>query len=129
MAAVSIEHKRKSKYHGEHIPRDGATGMSASTKRHFERVKQKMFAFVGRQQTFEADGMHFQPPPPHHFHHPQPFFADQNKAPRQRSHHHTPQPPRKQLPNIAFATPQIARRGGKPSSSADGKLPAKVVRF
>jgi hypothetical protein len=101
--------------------RDGS-GMNPETKRHFENVKQKMFAFVNRQQQLEADGNLLAPPLPFH---PssQRLFADQNKAFKPQLHHHrTPAPSHKhphapssahkQLPHLALATPQVARRVG-----------------
>ncbi len=103
------------------IARDGS-GMSAETKRHFENVKRKMFAFVDRQQQLEADGNHLAPPLPFHPS-PQRLFADQNQVPKPQLHHHrTPAPSHKhlhppssahkQLPHLALATPQVARRMG-----------------
>jgi len=114
IVAPKIHRKKK-------LSRDGDSGMSADTKRHFENVKQKMFAFVERQQQLELDGNQLAPPIPFH---PgsQRHFHDQNKAlqPPQLHHHRTPAPSHKhlhaplgahkQLPHLALATPQVARR-------------------
>jgi hypothetical protein len=132
-AAVRSNQKNKLFHHVDRNPRDQVTGMSSSTKRHFDHVKRKMLAFVGHQQTMEFDGTLV--PPLHHFRHhpppppPPPIFVDQNKALNQPSHHRTPAPPRKhlhvpvaahnQLPHLALATPQVGRRKGKPGSIFD----------
>lgn len=113
-------HKKKGFFHQKSPALDGGSGMSAHTKRHFDRVKQKMFAFVDRQQRMEIDAMQ-------QFDH-QPMFLDQQRAPPQRSphmghrnvftpalghkQHHQPQI-HKQLPHLALATPQFDRRAGR----------------
>lgn len=124
-------------------PQDSKAGMDSDTKRHFDKVKRKMFAFIGQQQRFESDGMHMPPSPT-------PMaFADQKKAliarpvPRtplvghkhighQRSpmpphqhirHQRSPMPPHKQLPHLALATPQLQRR------PHNGRLAPDVVFF
>jgi hypothetical protein len=132
-AANSADQKKKFFRRVDRNARDGSSGMSASTKRHFENVKRKMFAFVDRQQTMEYDGMQLPPPLPFHRHHHPQVFVDQKIAPKPPSHHRTPTPSRqhlhtpvpsrqhlqtpvpshKQLPHLALATPQAARRGGK----------------
>ena len=95
------------------------SGMSADTKRHFEHVKQKMFAFLDQRKQLEADGNSFTPPTPA----PRRFVPDQNKALKAPvQHHRTPAPPRKhphapsahhkQMVHLALATPQVARRVG-----------------
>ena len=98
-AAVNSDHKKKSSHHVDRNSRDGGSGMSAATKRHFDHVKRKMFAFVDRQQRMELGGMHLAPPPPFHPPPPRPplIFADQHKAPKQPLHHRTPAPGRKHL--------------------------------
>ncbi len=129
-AAVNSDHKKKLSHHADRNSRDGSSGMSASTKRHFDHVKRKMFAFVDRQERMELGGMHLAPPPPM-------MFGDHGKAPKQPSHHRTPAPARKHLhpphqqlpPHLAFATPQVHRRVGKPPSNMNGRLSPNVVVF
>lgn len=126
-AVVHVDAKKKSSRH-----RDGGSGMSSATKRHFDEVKRKMFAFVDRQHRLEADGQHLAPPPQvhhrHHHHHPspQPMFVDHNKLPKQQQQQQlhrrtppapvhkeflTPSPPRRQVPShLVLGTPQINRR-------------------
>ncbi|CAF4719725.1 unnamed protein product [Rotaria socialis] len=134
--AKNFDRKKKHSAHADRSPRDGPDGMSFSTKRHFNNVKRKMFAFIDKKYQEPTNGMllappsaHHRPPPspmfvdqnkaPHqraHFH--TPMFVDQNKAPHQRAHFHTPALPRhqgqlqlhKQLPHLALATPQMHRR-------------------
>jgi hypothetical protein len=140
-AALNFDHKKKSSHHADRNSRDESSGMSASTKRHFDNVKRKMFAFVDRQERMELGGMHLAPPPPP-FHHPSPppppmIFGDQIKAPRQPSGHRTPvpsrkhlQPPHQQLPpHLAFATPQVHRRVGKSPANMNGRLSPNVAAF
>ncbi len=111
-APLSADRKKK-------IPVDKASGMSARTKRHFENVKRKMFAFVDQQQQIEGDANRLAPPPPLHFGPPR-VFADQKglksrprhgRSPMSRGKHlQTPLSLHKQLPHLALATPQVARR-------------------
>lgn len=139
--ATPVDHKKKSLHqHRPPAPVDGGSGMSVKTKRHFDRVKQKMFAFVDRQQQFEHDAM--QPPAPMPFsrHLPSPFL-DQRKAPAQPSHHRTPQlghkhhhvPSQgqlhKQLPHLGLATPQVNRREGRSRMHQDGRRSPNVAFF
>jgi hypothetical protein len=114
-ASVSFDHKKKSSHHVDRSARDGGNGMNAETKRHFDHVKRKMFAFVERQHRFETDAMHLSPPV-HPSHNHQPMFFDQKRVSKHRLTPPSPVPSRKsvpahqQLPHLALATPQLARR-------------------
>ncbi|CAF3305709.1 unnamed protein product [Rotaria sp. Silwood2] len=130
--AVNVDHKKKRSFHFNHILHDKGNNMSASTKRHFESIKRKLFAFADNQSRMEFDGRNTPPPPPspHPSHvsshqHPQSLCVEQNRTPKQRSHHHyTPSlshkilpqhqdqllPLHQQLPHLALATPRLARR-------------------
>jgi hypothetical protein len=117
-AAVNSDHKKKSLHHVDRTPRDGGSGMNAQTQRHFEHVKRKLFAFVDRQHRLETDAMHLSPPI-HPMHNPQAMFVDQKKVSKHRLIPPSPVPSHKhssahrQLPHLALATPQMARRSGK----------------
>jgi hypothetical protein len=123
-AIVSADRKKKLLRHANHNSHDRSSGMSASTKRHFDNVKRKIFAFVDQQHNMEVDAIPLPPPPPSPFHHPPrppPMFGEQKKILKQPLHHFTPAPLRKhlgvplpphnQLPaHLALATPQVAHR-------------------
>lgn len=126
--ATPANQKKKSLFRHPKSPSvDGNSGMSAKTKRHFDHVRQKMLAFVDRQQRLEIDAMQqFE-------HHPRTVFLDQQKAPQHRTpqvghrnmftpalgvrHHQQPQL-HQQLPHLALATPQVDRRGVRRSPNA-----------
>lgn len=127
---ASVNQKKKSSRHGEQHRRDGETGMSSATKRHFDNVRRKMRAFVDQHYRQELDAEHFASPSKalHHAHPlpppPPPMFLDHNQMPKQPSHHRTPIPARKQFltpapvrkqvpQHLMFGTPQMARRVGK----------------
>ena len=85
-----------------------------------DHVKRKLIAFVERQHRHEADAMHLSPPMIHPMHNPQAMFVDQKKLSKHRLVPSSPVPSHKhssahrQLPHLALATPQMARRSGKP---------------
>ncbi len=119
----SAERKKKLSLFADRDPRDGGSGMSASTKRHFDHVKRKMFAFVDRQNRRKTDAaMNLPAPLPFHPNRPPvfadqnrapifadrnraPIFPDQNRAPNPRSHQPTPLLLHKQTPQFQRHTP------------------------
>jgi hypothetical protein len=144
-AANNAEQKKRASHHVDGNHRDGGTGMSAWTKIHFDHVKRKMFAFMDQRYRREVGGIQLLPPiPPPPFRPNSPLiFFDQNKTPKQRLHPHptpvpphrqlphlqVPVPPHRQLPHLGLATPQVARRIGRPRLGSGERLSPNVVFF
>ena len=121
MAAVGMKLKKK------HVV-DRRDGMNDETRRHFENVKRKMFAFIHGQQRMDADGVqlaaapvpHSTPerasnepkmnPTPHHRHHHHHHHHRRESPDAARKHFRTPKTPHRQPQHLPFATPQVAHR-------------------
>lgn len=106
----------------KHLP-DRRDGMTDDTRRHFENVKRKMFAFIDRQQRGNVDRSQLADQSvPHRT--PQRFSNEPKADPAPQHHHHhhrgppdaarkivrTPMAPHRQPQHVPFATPQVAHR-------------------
>lgn len=119
-------HKKKivvrSSHHHHHHHQDKKNGMNAPTQRHFDHVKQKMFAFLDQQNQAEFRDMQAPMPPPNSSHHNLiPIVVDRSKLLKPHMNAHIPSenfnmflpnrfPLDKQMPFAPVAKFHIIRR-------------------
>jgi hypothetical protein len=115
--------KRKPTMQVDRNPRDGLTGMSFSTQKHFVEVQQKMIDYVNEQEV-QYDEKRPNPQPQLHHRHPHtnPGFLDGKKAQKSRSaQSSTSVASHKQLAHLGLATPQSEHRHRRSSPRPSAK--------
>jgi len=125
--AFNVAHlQRKPNKQMDRLPRDGLTGMSFSTQKHFIEVQQKMADYVNEQEEVQYDVQYdearLHPQAHNRHHHVDPAVLDGRRAPRPRSSQSsTPVASHKRLAHLGLATPQPERRHQRSSPRPPAK--------
>jgi hypothetical protein len=109
-AGVHVAHPKKVSAHADRLPRDGLTGMSFGTQKHFIDVQHKLINFIQEQEDCQCDEKRLHQHAHHRNHHLDPAFLDGKKPIKPQPRSSKSNSSQKQLAHLGLATPQQSRR-------------------